>query len=258
VDRLQIHRRFTSRHFASRRDIAVYLPPGYFESSRRYPVFYLQDGQNLFDPATAFGGQDWRAGATADELACRSRIRPVILVGVYHTGVHRMSEYTPTRDRRRRKGGKSDRYALMLARELKAFIDREYRTLKGAPDTAVGGSSMGALASLAAALLYPRVFGNAAIISPSVWWDDCSILGMVRAHRPTPRPRIWLDTGTAEGDDPRKVVEDVRELGSVLAECGWRDGMDLEYREIQGAAHSEAAWGARFGDVLAWLFPPRQ
>jgi predicted alpha/beta superfamily hydrolase len=249
---LQIHRRFAAQHLGNRRDIAVWLPPGYHDSRERYPVFYLQDGQNLFDPATAFAGQDWRAGATADEMTAKNEIRPVILVGVYHTGVHRISEYTPTRDRRRRKGGKADRYARMLAREIKPFIDREYRTLKGAANAAVGGSSLGALASLMGAMEYPRVFGAAAVISPSVWWDDRSILRFVCTHKGTARPRIWLDVGTAEGAG---VVEDTRALRDALLEHGWRCGADLQYQEIEGAPHSETAWGARFGAVLAYLFP---
>ncbi|MBZ5592795.1 MAG: hypothetical protein LAP39_11210 [Acidobacteriia bacterium] len=128
----------------------------------------MQDGQNLFDPATAFGGQDWRADVTADDLICRGEIEPVIMVGIYNTGVRRVSEYTPTRDRRLRKGGKAVRYTEMLAREIKPLIDHEYRTLKSARHTAVGGSSLGALASLIAALEYPRVFGQVAMLSPSV------------------------------------------------------------------------------------------
>ena len=250
---LHIHRRFASQHLGNRRDIAVYLPPGYNESRERYPVFYLQDGQNLFDPATAFGGQDWRAGATADDLTAKREIRPLILVGVYHTGVHRISEYTPTRDRRRRKGGKADRYARMLAREIKPFIDREYRTLKPAEHAAVGGSSLGALASLVAAIEYPRVFGAAAVMSPSIWWDDRSILPLVRAPKAAPRPRIWLDAGTAEGEN---VIPDTRALRDTLIQNGWRCGVDLRYREIEGATHSETAWAARFGAVLSCLFPP--
>jgi predicted alpha/beta superfamily hydrolase len=254
ADRLQIHRRFASQHLSSRRDIAVYLPPGYCQSTERYPVFYLQDGQNLFDPATAFAGQDWRAGATADAMTARGEIRPVILVGVYNTGVHRISEYTPTRNARR-KGGKADRYARMLARELKPFIDREYRTLKGAVDTAVGGSSLGALASLVAALQYPRVFGSAAIISPSVWWDNRSILALVRSYKSAARPRLWLDMGTAEGESPQHLVEDARALRDALFEKCWREDTDLSYHEIQGGTHSERDWAARFGSILAYLFP---
>jgi predicted alpha/beta superfamily hydrolase len=257
AERLRLHQRFASQFLSTRRDIVVYVPPGYDESNARYPVFYLQDGQNLFDPATAFGGQDWRAGVTADEMIRGGEIEPVIMVGAYNAGVRRVSEYTPTRDRRIRKGGKAGRYAQMLARELKPFIDREYRTLKDAGNTAVGGSSLGGLAAVVAGLEYPRVFGGLAILSPSVWWDERSIITAVRNFRPRIRPRVWLDVGTAEGDNPQATVEDARLLRGALIESGWREGCDLEYREIEGASHNEVAWGARFGDVLKYLFPRR-
>jgi len=230
------------------------VPPGYQGSSARYPVLYLQDGQNLFDPATAFGGQDWRADITADEMICRGQIEPLIMVGIYNTGVRRVSEYTPTRDRRLRKGGKAGRYAEMLAREIKPFIDHEYRTLKSAQHTAVGGSSLGALASLIAAIDYPRVFGQVAMLSPSVWWDGRSIVAAVHAYRSRLRPRIWLDMGTKESDNAELAVEEARILRDTLVEKGWRSRIDLEYQEIDGAGHNEAAWSARFGQVLAYLF----
>jgi predicted alpha/beta superfamily hydrolase len=168
--------------------------------------------------------------------------------------VRRISEYTPTRDPRRRKGGKADRYAQMLARELKPFIDHEYRTKRGAADTAVGGSSLGGLVSLEATMLYPRVFGKAAVLSPSVWWDQRSILKVVERFRGATRPRIWLDTGTQEGDDPQQIIDDARILRDALTVRGWSEA-DLLYREYEGAGHNEAAWAARLGDVLGWLFP---
>jgi predicted alpha/beta superfamily hydrolase len=254
--RLRIHPRFASRFLSTRRDLIVYLPPGYDETPEgRYPVLYLQDGQNLFDPETAFGGQHWRADCTADDLIYRGIIEPLIMVGIYNTGVRRMSEYTPTRCPRRRKGGKADRYAEMLAREIKLFIDHEYRTWKGPAHTGVGGSSLGGLAALVAGLQYPRVFGKLAIMSPSVWWDSRSILKLVTAYRARVRPCIWLDTGTQEGDNPAQILEDTRALGNTLLAKGWREGIDLQYREIEGAGHDEGAWAARFGEVLAFLFP---
>ena len=255
--RLRIHRRFASRYLSTRRDLVVYLPPGYAETGRRYPVLYLQDGQNLFDPATAFGGRDWSADVTADRMICQGEIDPLIIAGVYHTGVHRISEYTPTRDRRLRKGGKAARYAQMLAREIKPFIDTEYRTLRGPGQSGVGGSSLGGLVSLVAALEYPRVFGRVAVMSPSVWWDGRSILALVRESRAARLPRIWLDAGTAEGDTARQVVEDTRLLRDALLSRGWCRGTNLEYREFAGAEHGETAWGERFGAVLAYLFPRR-
>ena len=253
--RLRVHRKFASKFLGTRRDLIVYIPPAYDESEERYPVFYLQDGQNLFDPATAFGGQDWRAGQTADEMIRRGEIEPVIMVGVYHAGVRRLSEYTPTRDRHLRKGGKAARYAQMLAREVKPFIDHAYRTLKGARYTAMGGSSLGALGALVAGLEYPGVFGQLALLSPSVWWDGRSILKVVRSYRSKLRPRVWLDVGTAEGNAPQSILEDARLLREALIDKSWREGKNLEYHEIQGAPHSEAAWAARFGAVLAFLFP---
>ena len=251
--RLRRHPRFPTSYLSTPRDIIVYLPPGY-DATVKYPVFYLQDGQNLFDPATAFYGNDWRADIIADQLIVSGAIEPILMVGVYNTGVRRISEYTPTRDSGMRKGGKADRYAQMLARELKPFIEREYGARRAAADTAVGGSSLGALVSLEAGLLYPRVFGKLAVISPSVWWDQRSILEIVRGFSSAVRPRIWLDTGTEEGNSAQQVLADARMLRDALAERGWREGLDLSYKEFHGAGHSEWAWGERFGEVLRYFF----
>jgi predicted alpha/beta superfamily hydrolase len=168
-----------------------------------------------------------------------------------------MSEYAPTRDKRHRKGGKADRYAEMLAREVKPFIDHEYRTLKPAKHTAVGGSSLGGLVTLVAGLQYPRVFGELAVISPSVWWDQRSILRWVHGYAGAVRPRMWVDVGTAEGGGAQSVVDDARALRDALVNSGWREGQDLSYHEVPGAEHSERAWGARFGAILGYLFPRR-
>jgi predicted alpha/beta superfamily hydrolase len=255
--RLHLHRRVESRFFSTKRDLIVYVPPGYESGETRYPVLYLQDGQNLFDPATAFAGNDWHADATADQLILRGAVEPLILVGIYNAGARRISEYAPTRDRRTRKGGKAENYASMLAREIKPFIDRHYRTRKGAADTGTGGSSLGGLVSLTTGLRYPGVFGKLAVMSPSVWWDGRVILRMVESWQGTSRPKIWLDTGTEEGNSPGQAVEDVRSLRTALVDKGWQEGEDLQYHEFQGAGHNEYAWAGRFGCVLEYLFPRR-
>jgi predicted alpha/beta superfamily hydrolase len=251
--RIRLHSRFASRYLSTPRDIIVYLPPGYHESEARYPVLYLQDGQNLFDAATAFFGNEWRADMIADDAIRDGRVEPLILVGLYNTGVRRISEYTPTRDPRMRKGGKAERYALMMAREVKPLIDTTYRTRKSVADAGVGGSSLGALVSLVAGLRYPRVFGKLALMSPSVWWDQQAILSLIAAWTPVRCPRIWLDTGTAEGSSPVKVVAGARMMRDALE----AKGCELHYEEAQGHEHNEAAWSARFGDVLEYLFPAR-
>ncbi len=84
----------TTAHSPSTSRLSTTSEPG-----RRFPVFYLHDGQNLFDPRTSYvPGHTWRAGETADRLSLAGEIEPLILVGIANTGLRRMAEYTPTRD----------------------------------------------------------------------------------------------------------------------------------------------------------------
>ena len=232
------------------------MPPGYDETpDRRYPVLYLHDGQNLFEGATAFvPGQDWHVNQTAGDMITRGEIEPLIIVGIYNTGEHRIDEYTPTRDRKHRAGGDADLYGRMLTEEVKPFIDATYRTLPDQADTGLGGSSLGGLVTLYLGLSYPHIFGRLAVLSPSVWWDGRVILRVVRMTQPKPRQKIWLDIGTGEG---AKHVRDARALRDELVRAGWADGDDLVYAEIPDAGHNEAAWADRVGPFLKFLFPPR-
>ena len=249
-----------------RRDITIWLPEAYLaEPTRHFPVFYLHDGQNLIDPRTSFvPGRTWQVDTTAVTLTRSTQIEPVIFVGIANTGVRRMAEYTPTRDPRRG-GGDGPRYGRLLVQELKPLIDLYFRTLPGPENTAIGGSSLGGLISLALALDYPNVFGKAAVMSPSVWWNQRVILNRVSAARPKPDLRIWLDMGTGEG---LRHLRDTDLLHRRLLQRGWNDAAslsaqpgspnhpaDLYYLRVPGALHDEAAWAARFGDVLRFLFP---
>jgi enterochelin esterase-like enzyme len=249
---LRKHDRFRSRYLPAERDLIVYLPPGYDQNpTARFPVLYLQDGQNLFDSATAFAGVDWRVGRTADQLITEGRIRALVAVGIYNTGKRRIREYTPTRDRKLGGGG-ADRYARMLVKEIKPFIDSEYRTLSGAANTGLGGSSLGGLLTLYLGLKFPGEFGRLAALSPSVWWDKGWILDYARTRRMVARPRIWLDVGMAEGGQNAELV---RKFSEILRFRGWKPGGDLEYDELEGAQHNEAAWSQRVGPFLQFLFP---
>ena len=252
-----LHPRFHSRFLGADRDILVYLPPGYDAGSRRrYPVLYLQDGQNLFDGATSFlPGQEWRVDETAASLIARGVIEPLIIVGVYNAGNDRIEEYTPTRAGAgvaRGRGGGAAAYGRMLTEELKPYIDRHYRTRTDAAHTGLGGSSLGGLVSLWLGLQYPRIFGRLACLSTSAWWDDRAIVRQVRALTVRPPGRIWLDIGTAEDADSVAAVRDLRD---ALIAKGWKPGADLAYIEAPGAQHNEAAWAARVGPMLTFLFP---
>jgi predicted alpha/beta superfamily hydrolase len=252
--RFDILHDFRSAVLGTTRRVSIYLPPGYDASTARYPVLYLQDGQNLFDPARAFvPGQDWGLDETAEVLIGGGEIAPVIMVGIDHAGVDRLDEYTPSCDPRRRVGGRLGAYRQFLVDELKPWIDARYRTRADASSTGLGGSSLGGLAALEIGLARPDVFGRLAALSPSLWWDRRCVIERARTLRDRLELSIWLDAGTHEGPG---VVHHARVLKNVLLRHGWRLGGDLHYREIAGGQHSEADWARRASDVLRALFPP--
>ncbi len=184
---IQSHPQFESMILRNRRDVLVYLPLGYRRArTRRFPVLYLQDGQNVFDAATSFGGVEWNADETAQRLAEGKLIEPVIIVAVANTGENRIHEYAPTPGRidpekRARSKGLLRKYGRFLIEELKPVIDATYRTLPDAKFTGLGGSSLGGLATLSLGLWFPDVFTRLAVMSPSVWWDERVLYDMVEA-----------------------------------------------------------------------------
>ena len=249
---LRRHEQFHSRFLEHDRDVLVWLPPDYERSPDRYPVLYMHDGQNLFEPDTAFlKGEHWRLGETAAELIDEGAIAPLIIVGIYNTGDHRKDEYTPTRDVKLG-GGHADDYGRMIVEELKPLIDRTYRTRPEPAVTGIAGSSLGGLVSLYLAFTHPQVFQRVAALSPSVWWNYRAILKTVRQARSKPPIRIWVDMGTAEG---KRGLDDARLLKAALVGLGFVPDVDLRYAEYEGATHSEEAWAERVAPMLKWLYP---
>ncbi len=252
---IRTHKDFPSLFLGRDRDIVVYLPPAYeADPSKRYPVLYLHDGQNLFDGATSFiPGQEWRVDETAQTLIEQGKIRPLIIVGINNTD-RRIDDYTPSFSWTLLKGGNADLYGRMIVEELKPFIDRTYRTLPN--DTGLGGSSLGGLVSLHLGITYPELFTKLAVISPSVWWGGRRLLREVEALPDKTAARIWVDIGTQEGKHSEETVEETRMLRDALIAKGWVLGQDLSYFEDEGAQHNEAAWAGRFDRVLQFLYPP--
>ncbi len=253
--RLHKHEQFASRLIDEKHDFIVYVPQAFNDDPNRFfPVLYLHDGQNLFDPETSFiKGNYWRVGEAADALIAEGEIEPLVIVGVYNAGAKRIDEYTPLEDKRLG-GGKADAYGQMVVEELLAFVAHHYRILTGAENCGMGGSSLGGLVTLYLGMRYPDVFGKLAVFSPSVWWRDRVILRFVEQLRGRTGQCIWLDIGTNEG---RRALPDTRALKRLLIKKGWRLGKDLEYHEIQGGKHTEYAWAQRVGPMLKFLFPRR-
>jgi predicted alpha/beta superfamily hydrolase len=256
---IQRHRDFRSKIFSNCRDVWVYLPRGYRRFSRlRYPVLYLQDGQNVFDAATSFAGIEWGVDETAQRLIRKNLIEPLIIVAVANTGEDRIHEYAPTAGaiyesalEEKRSRGLAKKYGQFLIEELKPYIDRKYRTRREAKFTGLGGASLGGLLTLSLGLWFPNFFHRLMVMSPAVWWDDEAIVRMIEELDDKLPLKIWLDTGTNEtGWDRARILRD------ALVEKGWKLFDDLQYLEAEGADHNESAWATRVDPALRFLFPP--
>jgi predicted alpha/beta superfamily hydrolase len=240
---------FYSPQLDNSRDITLYLPPSYDENTaKRYPVLYMHDGQNLFDPATATNGVEWQVDESFDRLIGQGAVREAIVVGIDNTP-DRISEYTPTVDPTYG-GGNADAYLDFIQQTLKPYVDAHYRTLTDAPDTMMMGSSLGGLLSCYAGLTRSTVYGAVGCMSSSFWWDDESFTHTVQAYQGKKPVRIYLDAGGV--DDGQAQTETFRD--ALLAD-GWVSGDDMLYVFDPDGAHNEASWAARLPTALEFLLP---
>jgi predicted alpha/beta superfamily hydrolase len=255
---LRLHQ-FRSRIFRNTRYVRVWLPPGYEDpanAGRRYPVLYLNDGQNLFESSTSFTGVEWQVDETAARLIHEGTIPPMIMVGVDNAGKDRMREYMPHRSLHpvllRVQGS---RYPSFLLKEVMPFLASNYRVADGPENTGLGGSSLGALIALYTTSVWPGVIGRLLLESPALWASNRQIIRQSREVRRWPE-RIFLATGTNElgrKDRNQSVVDDVRELAAILRRSGLEeDRLRLVIEE--GGTHHESAWARRFPEALAFLF----
>jgi predicted alpha/beta superfamily hydrolase len=246
-----------SRIFRNMRWLRVWLPPDYDASgATRYPVLYLNDGQNLFDPATAFAGVHWRVGETAERLIREREIPPLIVVGIDHADKRRLPEYVPYRSLNPRMLGQQGKhYPDFLRREVMPLIEKQYAIAKGPEHTGLGGSSLGGLIALYTQLAAPGIFGRLLLESPSLSVANRRILEECHGFRDWPH-RIYLAMGTREVGNPEqdaKVVNDARSLEGILRAAGLGKSQLKVWIE-EGATHNEVAWAARFPEALKFLF----
>lgn len=278
---------FPSRHVAPR-NVIVWLPPGYDGSVRRYPVLYMHDGQHLFEPKTAMGGQAWDVHKALAALIATGAARPAIIVGIY-SNRDRAREYAPAPaverlapDLRAALLGEppvpgglpplSDQYLRFLIEELKPAIDGRFRTQKERDGTFTMGSSLGGLVSLYAAVRHPEIFRGAACLSTH--WPMTTNFNMLFDKddmRPVriastlfdwlgnalPRAgalKLYFDHGDATLDALYAPYQ--QQMDAILRAKGYRQGIDVISKAYPGADHSEAAWRSRVDIPLRFLLPP--
>ncbi len=255
---IRLHKKFHSEALGNDRTLIVYLPPDYETNKEaRYPVLYMQDGQNLFDAETSYAGIEWRMDEAAQSLIASKTISPLIIVGIYNGLTMRTAEFTPPAMGSDSTTARGDLYAKFVVNEVKPFIDKTYRTQPDKSHTGIGGGSQGGLMALHIAKQSPQTFGQLALFSPwlrigdkklieSDLGDGAFLKGM----------RVDIDMGSDGGTNyPGKdPLADGKELDKFLQGAGLKPGVDYQYTGVKGLEHNEPAWATRVETVLTWLY----
>ena len=228
------------------REIHLYLPPGYAtDSTKRYPVIYLMDGESAFDEAVS-GGPEWRADEVADSLA-RMGKGEVIIVAVTDGKQQRNNEYNPF------PGGQypealGDKHADWIAHGLKQWADTTLRTLPGPSNTTIGGISLSGMMAYYMLMTFPEVYGNAFIYSPSTWVAEEKLLSIASEKEDWSGVRVHLAVGAREGE----MVELALRLRNRLSASGL-PRENLRYDEIPKEYHWHMTWRKSLAIGLPWL-----
>jgi alpha-glucosidase len=226
-----------------KRQVRMYLPPGYATSNKRYPVLYMHDAQNLFDDATSFSGE-WKVDETLDALAKEGKLE-LIVVGIDNGADKRITELSAW-DSARFGPAEGRQYTDFIVKTLKPYIDSKYRTLPGRAHTAIMGSSMGGLASHYAIAQYPQVFSKAGVFSPAYWTAPASY-EFVSQH-PLPKDaRVFMVVGEKEGDS---MVPDAQRMAGILHKAGHAEVLKV----VPEAQHNEKFWAGELREALLWMF----
>jgi len=266
--------------YVNARNVEIWLPPGYDSNAKqKYKVLYMHDGQNVFDKGNAGFGVAWEADDTADKMIRAGKVEPFIIVTSAHAGNLRYMEYFPEKaalnfteaDKEVFKGlaqqmkvddkWLADEYLQFIVKELKPYIDKNYKTLPKAHDTSICGSSMGGLISMYAICEYPEVFGQAACMSTHwpLLFDNNNmkpseaVRTYMKEHLPSPKNhRIYFDYGTATLDQYYEVHQDM--VDAIMKEKGYTEGENWKTLQFEGAQHNEQAWQERMDVIFEFLY----
>ncbi|MFT6899454.1 MAG: putative alpha/beta superfamily hydrolase [Paraglaciecola sp.] len=228
------------------RTVRLYLPPGYEASSKHYPVLYMQDGQNLFDNATADAGE-WAVDESLNKLASEQGLE-LIVVGIDNGGDFSINELSPWPNKRFGEA-QGEQYLQFIVEVVKPYIDTNYRTLPQVQNTAIMGSSMGGLMAHYAIHQSPEVFGKAGIFSPSYWFSP-DVFSHSKSHRADDEARLYVLFGSEEGDG---MVADTDKMQRQLKQQG-HPRQNMQFTRIEGGQHNEKLWREAFPAAVQWLF----
>ncbi|WP_079665588.1 alpha/beta hydrolase [Soonwooa buanensis] len=230
------------------RRIWIYLPPNYDSTSKKYPVIYMHDGQNLFDNATSFSGE-WGVDETMNQISENHQL-DAIIIGIDNGGDARLDEYSPWKNTKYQKGGEGNQYIDFITQTLKPYIDKRYRTLPQPKNTALIGSSMGGLISLYGGVKYPKIFGRIGIFSPAFWFVSKDLNYFVNKNRNNLRQsKFYFIAGQNEDAGMPQEIENIKDLllQKKVPERNISVKIDAD------GTHSETYWRREFGNAVLWL-----
>lgn len=227
------------------RDVIVWLPPDYDSTdTKRFPVLYMHDGQNIFNPASSSLGFDWRIDEVVDSLISIGEIPSLIVVGIYNSG-RRFYEYSNTNE--------GENYMKFIVEELKPFIDDKFKTLSDRNNTFVGGSSMGGLISFMLGWEYPEVFSRMICVSPAFKIRNVNYVSVVNNHKGSKKPlKIYIDNGGVGLE--AELQKGIDDMLMVLEEMGYVMNKDIIWIKDEQAEHNEIAWSKRAPGFIKFLF----
>jgi predicted alpha/beta superfamily hydrolase len=230
------------------RKVTVLLPHDYDRNpAKRYPVLYMHDAQNLFNPKSPYG--NWAIDHKLSVLAEKG-MGDIIVVAVDHGGTERVNEFSPVKSNASRTAN-GKKWVNFMATTLKSHIDQSYRTLTGRNYTSIGGSSMGGLISIYAGLMYPETYGRLMIFSPSLWVTQKAPLDSINFKQPYPT-RIYTYAGGREG---ATMIPNIKKFKESLKNQGF-DTANIEFKLSidPNGTHNESRWGQEFPKAIEWLF----
>ncbi|UOQ70294.1 alpha/beta hydrolase-fold protein [Hymenobacter cellulosilyticus] len=234
------------------RRVWLYLPNDYASNpTKRYPVLYMHDGQNVFDNCTSFSGE-WGVDETLSQLQQQGLdATGSIVVAVDNDGGQRLNEYSPWNNPQYG-GGQGDQYVDFLVQTLKPYIDSNYRTLTGREYTSIAGSSMGGLISVYAALKYPAVYSKVGVFSPAFWFAEQPLFQYVQQHPANPDTRFYFVSGTQESQTMVPLMQQMRDA----LQSGGVPAANLSYNTRADGQHAEWFWKREFSAAYQWLMVP--
>lgn len=226
--------------------IWLYLPPNYSRSSKKYPVIYMHDAQNVFDVKTSYAGE-WKVDEQLNEIFKKTG-KGFIVIAVENGGEERINEYTPWKHKKYG-GGKGAVYIDFIKNILKPYIDSNYKTKIKPKHTALIGSSLGGLISYYGGLKYPKTFGKIGALSTSFWFSN-KVKNFTKEYGNLKCQKMYLLVGGKEGEEMETDSEKMKQL---LLETGYKK-KNLTLKINPEGKHNEAFWSSEFTNVINWLY----